>query len=201
MFKVLNAYLFQRRNVSIPGVGTLYLETTPATANIADRTILPPAHRFRLDRYLDAPEKEFFSYLATQRNMLDFEAIKWYTEFSVQLRNRIRTEERVEWDGLGAFTKDESGNTIFEATADQGVYMAPVPALRVNRQHAPHVLLVGDQEKTNFEMNEWLHDEAAVRRNRRTWWIIALVLALAGMALLVWHISVNGWSIGNQQKL
>ena len=201
MFKVLNAYLFQHRNISIPGLGTIYLEMTPATADIADRTILPPGYRFRLDKYVDAPDKEFFSYLANQRNTLDFEAIRWYNDFSFELRHRIRTEELVEWDGVGVFKKDEAGNTILEAATDQELYMAPTPALRVNRQNAEHVLLVGDQEKTNFEMNEWLHDEPQIRRKRRTWWIIALILALAGAALLIWHISVNGWSFGNQQKL
>jgi hypothetical protein len=169
--------------------------------DIADRTILPPAYRFRLDRYFDAPDREFFSFLASQRNTLDYEAIKWYNEFSFELRNRIRTEEKVDWEGIGVLRQDESGNTVLEPVSDTRLYMAPTPALRVNRQNAQHVLLVGDQEKTNFEMNEWLHDEVVVRRRRRYWWVIALVLGAIAVAILVWHISVNGWSIGNQQKL
>jgi hypothetical protein len=201
MFKVLNAYLFQHRNISVPGLGTIYLESSPATMDIADRTILPPTYRFRLDKYFDAPDREFFSFLASQRNILDYEAIKWYNEFSFELRHRIRTEEKVHWEGVGLLRQDESGNTLLEPGAGPQLYMLPTPALRVNRQNAQHVLLVGDQEKTNFEMNEWLHDEVGVRRNRRYWWIIALILGAIAVAILVWHVSVNGWSIGNQQKL
>ena len=90
MLQVLNAYLFQHRSISIPGLGTIYLETFPAHVDVAGRTVLPPVYRFRFDKYFDAPEKEFFTYLATQGRMLDFEAIKWYNEFSFDLRNRIQ---------------------------------------------------------------------------------------------------------------
>jgi hypothetical protein len=202
MFKVLNAYLFQHRNISIPGLGTIYLETFPASADVADRTILPPLYRFRFDKYFDAPDREFFSYLASQRNILDYEAIKWYNEFSFELRNRIKTEQRVDWEGVGILRQDEAGNTTFEPRADNHLFMSPTPAVRVNRQNAKHVLLVGDQEKTNFEMNEWLHDdELRARRKKRSWWIIALVLGAIAVAILIWHFYSNGWSIGNQTKL
>jgi len=200
MFQVLNAYLFLHRSISIPGLGTIYMETFPASADVADRTILPPVYRFRFDKYFDAPDREFFAFLANQRNILDFEAIKWYNEFSFNLRNRIRTEEQVEWEGLGILKKDPAGNTIFESADSKGLFMTPTPALRVNRQDASHTLIVGDQEKTNFEMNEWLLEDAA-HNNRRSWRIAALVLGIITLALLVWHFYVNGWSFGNQQKL
>jgi len=201
MFQVLNAYLFQHRSISIPGLGTIYLETFSANADVADRTILPPLYQFRFDKYFDAPDREFFSYMATHKNILDYEAIKWYNEFAFELRNRIRTEEQVLWDGVGILKKDEGGNVVFEAIADKGLFMAPTPAFRVNRQNAQHTLLVGDQERTNVEMNEWLHDESAGRSKRKSWWIIALVLGILILAALGWHFYTNGWSIGNQIKL
>jgi hypothetical protein len=199
MFQVLNAYLFQHRSISIPGLGTIYLETLPANADVADRTILPPAYRFRFDKYFDAPDKEFFSYIAAQRNILDYEAIKWYNEFSFELRNRIRTEDQVNWDGVGVLKKDGSGNVIFESLSGATLFMVPTPAVRVNRQDAQHMLLVGDRERTNVQMNEWLHEEGHGRR-KRSWWIIALVLGVIALAVLGWHFYTNGWSFGNQMK-
>lgn len=201
MFQVLNAYLFQHRSISIPGLGTIILESLPANVDVADRTILPPLYQFRFDKYTDTPDREFFSYLANQRNILDYEAIKWYNEFSQELRNRIRTEEKVEWDGVGALKKDESGNIIFESISSGGLFMAPAPAVRVNRQNAQHTLLVGDQERTNVEMNEWLQDADAAEGKKRSWWIIALILALVALAVLGWHFYSNGWAIGNQSHL
>lgn len=200
MFHVLNAYLFQHRSISIPGLGSIYLETHPANVDVAERTILPPVYQFRFDKYFDAPDREFFSFIATQRNMLDFEAIKWYNEFSFELRNRIRTEDQVNWEGVGTLKKDNAGNVIFESITDNGLYMSPTPALRVNHQNARHTLLVGDQEKTNFEMNEWLHDEVSGKK-QLSWKLAALILGGAAIALLAWHFYSNGWTWGNQIKM
>ncbi len=200
MFKVLNAYLFQHRSISIPGLGTIYLETHPAHVDVADRTMIPPRYQFRFDKYVDAPEREFFAYLAAQRNVLDFEAIKWYTEFSFELRNRIKAEEQVDWEGVGILKMDETGNTIFESTGGAGLFLGATPALRVNHQNESHTLLVGDQERTNVEMNEWLQEEAA-HRKKISWWIIALILGGLALAVLAWHFYSDGWTIGNQMKL
>ncbi len=198
MFKVLNAYLFQHRSISIPGLGTIYLETHPAHVDVADRTMMPPLYQFRFDKYFDAPDKEFFSYLATQRSILDFEAIKWYNEFAHDLRNRIKGQDQVDWEGVGILKKDEAGNTIFESTGGSDLFLAATPAMRVNRQNESHILLVGDQEKTNVEMNEWLHEEAG--RKKISWWVIALILGGLALAVLAWHFYSEGWTIGNEMK-
>ncbi len=199
MFQVLNAYLFQHRSISIPGLGTIYLETLPASVDVARRAMLPPYYHFRFDKYFDAPEKEFFSYIASQQNMLDYEAIKWYNEFSYDLRNRIRLEEKVKWDGVGVLRKDVSGNVIFESAPASQLFMDATPAIRVNRQNAQHTLLVGDQEKTNFEMNEWLSDEAG--NKKKYWWVYALALTVLALGFLAWHFYTHGWQIGNQLHL
>jgi hypothetical protein len=199
MLQVLNAYLFQHRSISIPGLGTIYLETFPASADVADRTILPPVYRFRFDKYFDAPEKEFFTFLAVQGRMLDFEAIKWYNEFSFNLRNRIRNEEEVPWEGVGVLKKDGSGNTLLESATAPAFSIQPVHAIRVNRQDAVHTLLVGDRERTSGEMNELLQEEETPRK-RFSWWIIAAILAVIGLSILCWHFYTHGWSTANQTK-
>jgi hypothetical protein len=197
MFEVLNAYLFQHRSISIPGLGTIYLETLPASVDVADRTMLPPIYHFRFDRYFDAPDKEFFAFLAVQRNVLDYEAIKWYNEFSYELRNRIKNEDQVNWEGVGVLRKDGSGNVQFEPSPSQLSFMQPAPAMRVNRADAQHTLLVGDRERTSGEMNEWLHEDAA-RRGRLPWWGIALILAGVCLILLGWFFYTHGFTIANQ---
>ena len=199
MWQVLNAYLFQHRSISLPGLGTIYLETLPANVDVAERTMQPPAYRFRFDKYFDAPDKEFFSFIATQRNVLDFEAIKWYNEFSFELRNRIRNEEEVSWDGVGVLKKDGSGGVLFEPVATPMLFLQPTPAMRVSRQDAQHNLVVGDRERTSGEMNEWLHEKAN-RRRKLAWWIIALVLACLGIVFLGWYFYSHGWSTANQNK-
>ena len=199
MWPVLNAYLFQHRSISIPGLGTIYLETMAANVDVADRTMQPPAYLFRFDKYFDAPDKEFFAFVAAQRNILDYEAIKWYNEFSFELRNRIRAEEQVCWDGVGVLKKDGSGGVLFEPAPAPLLFLQAVPAMRVSRQDAQHSLVVGDRERTSGEMNEWLQDHAR-RRRRLSWWVIAVVLAVLGVAVLGWYFYSHGFSAGNQNR-
>lgn len=199
MWQVLNAYLFQHRSISIPGLGTIYLETMPAGVDVADRTMQPPTYQFRFDKYFDAPDKEFFAFVATQRNVLDYEAIKWYNEFSFELRNRIRAEEEVSWDGVGVLKKDGSGGILFEPSPAPLLFLQPVPAMRVSRHDAQHSLVVGDRERTSGEMNEWLQDNARKRR-RLSWWMIAAVLAVLGLAFLGWYFYTHGLSAGSQNS-
>lgn len=199
MFSVLNAYLFQHRSISIPGLGTIYLETLPAAVDVADRTMLPPVYQFRFDKYFDAPDKEFFAYLASQCEILDYEAIKSYSEFAFDLRNRIKTEDEVRWEGIGVLKKDGGGNVLFEPDASPLFFMQPTPAIRVNRQDAQHTLLVGDRERTSGEMNEYLQEDAK-GRPRLAWWVIALILAGIGLAILGWYFYSHGLSTGNQNK-
>lgn len=198
MFAVLNAYLYQHRSISIPGLGTIYLETLPAAVDVADRTMLPPVYHFRFDKYFDAPDKEFFAFVAAQRDVLDYEAIKWYNEFSFDLRNRIKAEDGVNWEGVGVLKKDGSGNILFEPAQSPLLFLQPTPAMRVNRQDAQHTLLVGDRERTSGEMNEWLHDDHG--RRKLSWWVIALILAGIGLAVLGWYFYSHGLSTGNQNK-
>ncbi len=76
----------------------------------------------------------------------------------------------------------------------------PVPAIRINRQDAQHTLLVGDRERTSGEMTEW-RKEGGARRVKFPWWIIAVILAVIGLAVLAWHFYTQGFSTGNQTKL
>ena len=203
MFEVLNSYLFLNKSISIPGLGTIYLETLPSSIDISTKNLLPPLYYFRFDKYFDAPDKAFFSYLAAHKKMADYEALKWYTEFSYQLREKINLEKKVKWDAVGDLIKDYEGNIAFESSLGTPFFLQPVPAKQVIRQDAQHLLLVGDRERTNVEMNEWLHQEP-FQKSQKSWWIFALILAILAIGILLFHFSSNGWnsgSFGNQQKL
>ncbi len=105
MTEALTSYLLQHKSISIPGLGTVYIERIPAQTDFINKQILPPSFHFRFDKYFDAPDKEFFTYLAQQKDIADYEAIKWYNEWAYELRNRLRTDEMVEWKGVGGLEK------------------------------------------------------------------------------------------------
>ncbi len=201
MFQELNGYLFQHGSISIPGLGTIHIDRVPAMVDTPNHQILPPLHNFRFDKYFDAPDREFFLYLSEQKNIPDYEAIKWYSEFSYSLREKIRLEEKVQWDGVGVLKKDFSGNIVFESSAGNPFFLEPVPATKVIRANAEHSLRAGDWETNNVVMSQWLQEETPV--NQR-WWLPALIAGAVCILILIFYFSLHGWSSsssGNQQVI
>ncbi|MEP7278983.1 MAG: hypothetical protein ABI813_10095 [Bacteroidota bacterium] len=202
MDQVLTKYLFQHKSISVPGLGSLVAESIPAMADFANRQLLPVQTRFRFDKYFDVPDKHFFLYLSREKNIPDFEAIRWYNEFAADLCNRIRQEEDAEWKGVGVFKKDFGGEVFFEPYAPPYEFFPAVKAERIIHADARHSILVGDKEKTNYEMTELLNDEVYIEKE--SWWIYALILAAIGLSLLFFHLYRNNmrWGVtGNQQRI
>jgi hypothetical protein len=203
MFSLLNSYLFQHKSISIPGLGTIYLENLPASIDTSTQNMLPPAYYFRFDRYSDSPDRQFFSFLASQQQIADYEALRQYNDFSHQVRERINQNEAVSWEGIGILKKDSDGNIAFESAITNPSFMQPVPARKVIHPDSQHVILVGDTERTSTEMNAWLNQEQMLVR-RRPWWLYALIIGILSILGLVFYFSSHGWnmdSTGNQKSL
>ena len=209
MTEVLTSYLLQHKSISIPGLGTVYIERIPAQTDFVNRRILPPSYHYRFDKYFDAPDKEFFTYLAQQKDIADYEAIKWYNEWAYQLRNRIRNNEPEVWPGIGTLKKDLNGEITFEAAGAIPTMQQPAPANRVIHAHAQHTMVVGDREVVR-EIPA--HDENGVyaeypeesARVKDSWWIYALIIAAIAGSAIFFHYYKNGFSpstSGNQQKV
>lgn len=198
MIDVLNNYLIQHKSISIPGLGTIYVERLPAMNDFTNRQLHPPSFRFRFDKYFDAPDKDFFTFLAANKGIPEYEAIKQYNEFAYDVRNRIRQEDRFYWPEVGVLSKEMSGEIHFESFGPE-TYEQPVAATRVIRQDASHAILVGDQETTTHDMSELLGEETVVEKE--SWWIYALILFALALCILFFHFfRSNGGleSIGGQ---
>lgn len=195
MIEVLNSYLVQHKSINIPGLGTIYVETVPARNDFVNKQLLPPYHIYRFDKYFDAPDKEFFAYLAQQKGIADYEAIRWYNEFAYNLRARIRTNETAEWEGVGVFTKDMSGDIVFKENRQLMPVYAPVNAERVIRSNVSHSIRVGDQETTTTRMSELLSEEVHVEKE--SWWIYALILAAIAICFAFFYFYRYGMNVGS----
>jgi len=198
MIEVLNSYLIQHKSICIPGLGTIYLEKIPAINDFSNRQLLPPSYKYRFDKYFDAPDKEFFSFLASNQEMAEYEAIKLYNEFAYDLRDRIRKEERFDWPQVGVLMRDATGEIQFKSELIQPRFVQPVPARRVIRQDARHALLVGDQELTTDHMTELLNEESEiVYVEKESWWIYALIVFAVALVIFFFYLYQHGWDFNS----
>ncbi len=201
MVQLITPYLLQNKSISIPGLGTIYVERIPAQSDFVNRQLLPPSYHYRFDKYFDAPGKDFFTYLAAKKNIEDYEAIKLYNEWALQVRNRISADQPAVLEGVGSLTRDSSGDIIFEPAGRAHTLAVPVPAERIIRTNSRHMMIVGDKEVTNVEMNDYLQVE--VRRKKNKWWVYALIAAVLAIAAIIYHFysSDSRAPFGNQQSV
>jgi hypothetical protein len=229
MNNVLVSYLLQHKSISIPGLGSMYIERIPAQTDFVNRRILPPDYHFRFDKYFDAPDKDFFTYLAKQQNIADYEAIKWYNEWAYELRSKIREGQIVEWAGIGTLKKDISGEILFESAGRIPSLQEPTPANRVIHTHSQHTMLVGDQEVTrkisNIDNAPAATDENNVisgneqqqasnepyqypweedKPKKKGWWFFALIVAALALGVIFFRVYKSGFvtsAAGNHQPI
>lgn len=202
MYLILNRYLFLNKSIPVPGLGTICLDTQPAKIDASTRSMLPPVYRFRFDRYFDAPDKDLFAYLSSQQQISDYEALRQYNDFAYSLRDRLNYFREASWEGLGILRKDDSGDIQFESTLSNPFFLSPVPAEKVVRANARHMLLVGDRERSNSEMSDWFAEEPV--HGNRLWWLVALLGGIAAVLVIMIHFSNHGWNVGstgNQQQI
>jgi nucleoid DNA-binding protein len=223
MNNVLVSYLLQHKSISIPGLGSMYIERIPAQTDFVNRRILPPDYHFRFDKYFDAPDKDFFTYLAKQQNIADYEAIKWYNEWAYELRSKLREGQEVEWAGIGTLKKDISGEIVFESAGRIPSLQEPTPANRVIHSHSQHTMLVGDQEVTrkitNIESAPAVSEENNVipgdeqvpdyppypeEPPKKKWWLFALLIAVIALGVIFFRVYKSGFvtsAAGNHQPI
>lgn len=230
MNNVLVSYLLQHKSISIPGLGSMYIERIPAQTDFVNRRILPPDYHYRFDKYFDAPDKDFFTYLAKQQNIADYEAIKWYNEWAYELRSKLREGQVIEWAGIGTLKKDISGEIVFESAGRIPGMQEPTPANRVIHTHTQHTMLVGDQEVTrkisnidtapaaNTEENTVAPGEEQApnpnepyqypweeeKPKKKGWWFFALFIAALALGLIFFRVYKSGFvtsAAGNHQPI
>jgi len=200
MERLVRIYLLQKSSISIPGLGTIYVERSPARSDFVNRQLLPPTYHFRFDKYFDAPGKDFFTFLATRKKVEDFEAIKMYNEWAMSLRNNISTEQTATLEGIGTLKRDMSGEVVFEPETVPQDFIITVPAQRIVRTNQKHTMLVGDKEVSNVEMTDYLLES---HKSKTSWWIYALIIAGIAIAAIIFNVlrSGNNSPFGNQQTV
>ena len=202
MYTILNRYLFLHKSIPVPGLGTICMESQAATIDASTRTIHPPVYRFRFDKFSDSPDKDLFAYLSVQQKISDYEALRQYNDFAYSLRDRLNYFREAPWEGLGILKKDDMGDIHFESSILNPSFLQPVPAEKVVRTNAKHMLLVGDRERSNSEMSDWFAEEPI--HGNRLWWLVALIGGIAAALIIMIHFSSRGWNVestGNQQTI
>ncbi len=191
MFDLLHYYFIQNRSLSLPGIGTFELFRVSAQTDFANKKILAPSYTISFDKMNDTPDKEMFQYISSKKNISEWEAMKLVNDIAHELKQQLRTGEEVEWKGIGILKPDSSGDIIFEPDRLKYDFIPHVEAERVIRVDADHRMLVGDHEVSKTEMENYLHEENLIVKEKTKWWVFAIIIAAVALILIFLKLISN----------
>ena len=201
MQNTLYEFLVVNKKLSLPGIGTISLRQNPSQLDFTNRRFDPPSFYFTIESNDDKPSKRFFEWLSSSYGISEWDAVKSLNDFSFSLKHKLSEAGEMNWNGVGIFRRDETGNLKIERPATALQSQQPVYAEKVIREKFEHTVLVGEQEKTSVEMTEYFAEETP-RKNYT--WIIAVVLTVLAVMFIGWYFSEKGFtpsSAGNKSVI
>jgi hypothetical protein len=202
MYEYLYRFLIKYKKLDLPGIGTVALHLRSSKTAITDRHFSPPGYFFTLQKGDEIPKGKLFSWLASHFTITDSEAVIRFNEFIFDLTRKLKEGKEIQWEKVGSFQKELSGEIKFTTEEGEVSWLENVPGQKIIRENVEHRMLVGEVEKTSTEMNMLLNSVAGEKKYQ--WWLWPVVLAVAIFMFLGWYFSEHGvtsTSTGNHLKI
>jgi hypothetical protein len=200
MYGELYQYFIRHKNLSLPGIGTFYLERIPASSDFPNRIINPPSFNIALQAVNVSPSKAFFKWLAESYSISERDAVIRFNDFAFSLKQELANGKSIEWNGMGVLSPGLAGEIKFDPALNGLNADVPVKAEKVIRDKAEHTVRVGEDERTSAQMIEMLNQRGP---GKNYWWAWALALAIIIIMFLGWYFSAYGLQLsssGNNLK-
>lgn len=190
MQNTLYEFLVLNKNLCLPGIGTIRLKQNSSELDFTNKQFTAPSYYFTLETKDDKPSKELFEWLSLSPGITEWDAIKSVNDFSHELKNKISAAGETSWENVGVIKRDIAGNLKLISNTLSLKNEQPVIAEKVIREKAEHTVLVGEQERSAIEMEEYLTGHGA---KRNYGWIIAVVLTVMAVMFIGWYFSEKGF--------
>lgn len=200
MVDLIVQYLSFSKKISIKGIGTFTVEQLPARLDFPNRLLHAPQAVLHFSS--TAKQDELFEQWLSHELHINSEAALLKQQiFLSHFHRTLNSNQKVEWNGIGNFTKDENQLVHF-TSAFESVIGEPVKAEKIIRKNKEHFVRVGEEEKTSSEMEELLF--GVQRKKLNLFWIVVLALFLLSFTA-VWMFAASHsrqWGMqGNGSKM
>ncbi|MFT3980933.1 MAG: hypothetical protein QM687_10720 [Ferruginibacter sp.] len=198
MENLLSSYLYQYRTCPLPDVGVLVLDPGTAKASQADKIMLAPVPSIRLEQKEVNPES-LLQWMGTVNGLNAQQAADALQQFCNRLI-QLQPDQQHAFSNAGFFSRQESGEIIFQPTVIPTAFLPEVPAERVIHPDATHSMLVGDTETDTGTMTDILFAEEKKKKLSWGWWAGGLAVA-ALAAIAFYYMSAPGSGFGSHQTM
>ncbi|HVZ95428.1 MAG TPA: hypothetical protein VG847_01030 [Chitinophagaceae bacterium] len=182
MQDVLTSYLIQKKECSLPYIGSFKIIRISPEPDITGKLFSAPADEIIYSASSHYNSGDLTQYVAVAENVNTDEAEERINNWCLNQKMNLENNEEVLFEPLGSLRKDDSGNIVFEKK-NRTMFYDAVVAVRVVHKDVDHPVLVGDTETTSSIMNEFLKKEAPAEKS---WRMPALILAVIAVLLFVY---------------
>lgn len=187
MYPLVYKYLVLHKKVSVPGVGNFLIDAQPA--QIAEEHILQPA----VSHILFKPEtaladKNFYEFLSAEMHIDEVEAIKKFHEFAYELKGNISYADGVLFPGIGTLKKQPNGSFSFDEQSNFIDFYKPI---KIAEESVASEAIVERQTSAiepDFSNVELTPVDELDEPKKDYWWVYAIVLAVAGIAAIIYKM-------------
>lgn len=170
-------------SVSIPGLGALSFKRIPAVNDFSSKQLLPPAQVLRFNANINPASGEQSTYIARLSGMKKEDVDNELKLLGEELKTRLMVERKLEWMDVGSFSVSDEGEIGFISKTMTTEYFRPVQYVHVLRPDAEHTIKVGEEEKTNTDMEVFFEDQRA-NAGKNKWQKAAILLVFVAALLL-----------------
>ncbi|MCX8019128.1 MAG: hypothetical protein N2747_01385 [Chitinophagaceae bacterium] len=189
MYRELAQYLLTHQKVSLPGLGTLTLQRSPARYDSSSGTVFPPDYSLTWEKKNEIPEQRFFQWLAGKMNLTEEDAVSRFNEFVLKLKMQFETGHTLEWKGVGVFSKAKDGGVTFipeHITQHE-------KEITVERIIKNDNTWMADVRRGQVDSGNQIHP---ARKHRTAYWLMVSVLSVLSITFIVVHFIKHGMNPG-----
>ena len=116
---ILYKYLILNGSLSIPDFGSFEVYTHHALNDFPSKKLHPPKQCIRYKKEINQNFVPLIQYIQSRINTTEDHIVKLLREFSAQLKKKVFTEEKVDWDGIGSIFTSPNGEINIQSKINQ----------------------------------------------------------------------------------
>ena len=191
MYQLFYKYLILNQKVSIPGLGSFFIDNTPSRMDFIHKKITPPETVIAFNDDAVGSDRKFVDYLKKELNLPDTDVLKSINDFAHHIRNGAEAGG-ISLPGIGKMQTGYENNLFFSPERKTDALFQTIDLENPAYTHAKFVDVYdysGDTERMIKQEHVPVNEAEKVHHEIKEdyWWVYAIVLAIMGMAALFYY--------------
>ena len=178
----LRNYLKTHKKLSLHGIGNIVLEETPAQLDFTAKLLYPPVSEIRFEPESQPNSNQFFNFLSRDLKVDKITSVRLYNEEMHRIKEALVKDGEYNLSGIGVLSKQPNDAISFIRYDNGNTPLPVIPVERVIRRDDTHTIRVGEDERTNKHMEEFL---AQPEMAKRSYWWVYVIIAVLVIAVII----------------